>query len=76
MNSFAVHERVSVRVFQHHQTQIHRQLQDVNLALVAVVAPLILMVAINMVSVRSFWDGHTSWLGGILSLYCLHVQPQ
>ncbi|KAG8947012.1 hypothetical protein FRC00_009332, partial [Tulasnella sp. 408] len=38
------------------------------LYLIALVAPLVIMPIINLVSIRSWWDWHNSWLGLILSL--------
>jgi hypothetical protein len=67
MYSFAVHERVSVsRVASDVMLEVHQELQNTNLFLIALMAPLVLMVAINLISIRSFWDCHTGWLGGTL----------
>ncbi|KAF8481531.1 phosphatidic acid phosphatase type 2/haloperoxidase [Gautieria morchelliformis] len=52
----------------YNQFEVQDQLQNANVVLIAVVAPLVLMVVINMISIRSFWDCHTSWLGAILGI--------
>ncbi|KIJ69223.1 hypothetical protein HYDPIDRAFT_79486, partial [Hydnomerulius pinastri MD-312] len=50
--SFAVKERVP----------------DIALYFIAVVAPLVIQLVVNLISVRSFWDYHNSALGLILGL--------
>ncbi|KAG8987421.1 hypothetical protein FRB90_003352 [Tulasnella sp. 427] len=46
----------------------HERVPDWALYLIALVAPLVIMPLINLVSIRSWWDWHNSWLGLILSL--------
>jgi len=46
-----------------HTFAVHERITNNNLALIAVVAPLVLMPLINLVTIRSFWDWHNSWLG-------------
>jgi len=38
--------------------------QNTHLVLICFVAPLVIMPLINLISIRSFWDWHVSWLGG------------
>lgn len=45
--------------------------QDVALYFIAVVAPLVIQLAVNVVTVRSFWDYHNSVLGCSLSSFSL-----
>ncbi|KAI0636915.1 acid phosphatase/Vanadium-dependent haloperoxidase [Trametes polyzona] len=52
MHTFAVHERVP----------------PIALYMICGVAPLVLQPVINALTVRSWWDLHTSWLGLLLSL--------
>ncbi|KAG8217763.1 phosphatidic acid phosphatase type 2/haloperoxidase [Butyriboletus roseoflavus] len=42
--------------------------QDVALYFIAIVAPLVIQLATNLITVRSFWDYHNSALGLILGL--------
>jgi len=48
-----------------HTFAVHERISNTNLGIIAVVAPLILMPLINLMTVRSFWDWHNSWLGVI-----------
>ncbi|KAH7924588.1 PAP2-domain-containing protein [Leucogyrophana mollusca] len=47
---------------------VHERVPDIALYFIAVVAPIVLQLAINLFSVRSFWDYHVSVLGLILGL--------
>ncbi|KAH7914956.1 PAP2-domain-containing protein [Hygrophoropsis aurantiaca] len=47
---------------------VHERVPDIALYFIAVVAPIILQLVINLSSVRSFWDYHVSVLGLILGL--------
>lgn len=47
---------------------VHERVPDWGLYLIALVAPLVIMPIINLISIRSWWDLHNSWLGLILSL--------
>ncbi|KAG9050579.1 hypothetical protein FS837_004437 [Tulasnella sp. UAMH 9824] len=47
---------------------VHERVPDWALYLIALVAPLVIMPIINLISIRSWWDWHNSWLGLILSL--------
>ncbi|KAF8522303.1 PAP2-domain-containing protein [Hysterangium stoloniferum] len=51
-----------------HTYAVHERISDAHLVLIALVAPLLLMAVMNLISIRSFWDLHTSWLGVLLSL--------
>jgi len=51
-HTFAAHERVSTMA----------------LYLIALVAPAVIMPAVNLLTVRSWWDFHNSWLGLLLGL--------
>jgi len=51
-----------------HTYAIHERVPDSDLFLIALLAPLIVMAVINVISIRSWWDLHTSWLGAILGL--------
>jgi diacylglycerol diphosphate phosphatase/phosphatidate phosphatase len=41
---------------------------DHALYLIALVAPLVIMPIVNLITIRSWWDWHNSWLGCILGL--------
>lgn len=45
--------------------------QDIALYFIALVAPLVIQLAVNLITVRSFWDYHNSALGRSLSSFCL-----
>ncbi|KAH0827133.1 PAP2-domain-containing protein [Lanmaoa asiatica] len=70
--TYAVQERVPVRVvpYQCHffAQKYFDYAQDVALYFIAVVAPLVIQLAVNLITVRSFWDYHNSALGLILGL--------
>jgi len=48
-----------------HTFAVHERISNTDLFLIAIVAPLVLMPIINLLSIRSFWDWHHSWLGVI-----------
>lgn len=50
------------------QKQFHHA-QDIALYFIAVVAPLVIQLAVNLITVRSFWDYHNSALGRLLSSF-------
>ncbi|KAG8910329.1 hypothetical protein FRC01_006391, partial [Tulasnella sp. 417] len=52
---------------QHHYT-LHERVPAWALYVIALAAPLVIMPIINIISIRSWWDWHNSWLGLILSL--------
>lgn len=45
--------------------------QDIALYFIALVAPLVIQLAVNLITVRSFWDYHNSALGRSLSSFVL-----
>ncbi|KAF8136640.1 PAP2-domain-containing protein [Boletus edulis] len=47
---------------------VHERVPDLALYFIALVAPLVIQLAVNLVTVRSFWDYHNSALGLILGL--------
>ncbi|KAF8844527.1 PAP2-domain-containing protein [Paxillus ammoniavirescens] len=47
---------------------VKERVPDVALYFIAVVAPLVIQLAVNLITVRSFWDYHNSALGLILGL--------
>ncbi|KAF8559833.1 PAP2-domain-containing protein [Imleria badia] len=47
---------------------VQERVPDIALYFIAVVAPLVIQLAVNLISVRSFWDYHCSVLGLILGL--------
>ncbi|KAI0273546.1 PAP2-domain-containing protein [Gloeopeniophorella convolvens] len=51
-----------------HPFAVHERVPDWALYIIAVVAPLALQWAINLLTVRSLWDAHSSSLGVILGL--------
>ncbi|TFK92111.1 acid phosphatase/Vanadium-dependent haloperoxidase [Polyporus arcularius HHB13444] len=51
-----------------HTYAIHERVPNWALYIIFAVAPLVLMPVINLLSVRSWWDFHSSWLGWLLSV--------
>ncbi|KJA27493.1 hypothetical protein HYPSUDRAFT_35407 [Hypholoma sublateritium FD-334 SS-4] len=51
-----------------HPYTIHERVPDVALYFICFVAPLLIMPAVNFITVRSWWDFHTGSLGLVLSL--------
>ncbi|KIO28196.1 hypothetical protein M407DRAFT_243150 [Tulasnella calospora MUT 4182] len=47
---------------------LHERVPNWALYLIALIAPLVIMPIINIISIRSWWDWHNSWLGLILSV--------
>jgi len=47
---------------------VHERVPDVALYCIAVAAPLVIQLAVNLITVRSFWDYHCSALGLVLGL--------
>ncbi|RPD66191.1 acid phosphatase/Vanadium-dependent haloperoxidase [Lentinus tigrinus ALCF2SS1-7] len=50
-----------------HTYAVHERVPNWALYIIFAVAPLVLMPIINVLSVRSWWDFHSSWLGWLLS---------
>ncbi|KAI0647104.1 acid phosphatase/Vanadium-dependent haloperoxidase [Trametes meyenii] len=51
-----------------HTFTVHERVPPLALYLICGVAPLVLQPIINILTVRSWWDLHSSWLGLLLSL--------
>ncbi|KAK7014982.1 lipid transport protein [Favolaschia claudopus] len=51
-----------------HTFAVHERVPDYALYLIAIVAPVVLQAAINVLTIRSWWDLHNSLLGLILGL--------
>lgn len=51
-----------------HTYAVHERVPDIALYFISVVAPIVLQSIINFITVRSWWDLHTSTLGLILGL--------
>ncbi|EIW51708.1 acid phosphatase/Vanadium-dependent haloperoxidase [Trametes versicolor FP-101664 SS1] len=51
-----------------HTFAVHERVPALALYMIAGVAPLVLQPLINVLTIRSWWDLHTSWLGLLLSL--------
>lgn len=47
---------------------IHERVPDIALYFIAIVAPLVIQLVVNLLTVRSFWDYHCSALGLILGI--------
>ncbi|KDR81777.1 hypothetical protein GALMADRAFT_239969 [Galerina marginata CBS 339.88] len=51
-----------------HPYAVHERIPNFALYMIAFVSPFCIMPVINIITVRSWWDLHNSWLGLILSL--------
>ncbi|KAH8809522.1 acid phosphatase/Vanadium-dependent haloperoxidase [Flagelloscypha sp. PMI_526] len=51
-----------------HEYAVHERIPNLALYLISIVAPFVLMLAMNLLTLRSKWDAHNSVLGLILSL--------
>lgn len=47
---------------------VHERVPDIALYFIAIVAPLVIQLVVNLLTVRSFWDYHCSALGLILGI--------
>lgn len=60
---FSVHDETILFPF-----AVHERVPDIALYFIAIVAPLVIQLVVNLLTVRSFWDYHCSALGLILGL--------
>ncbi|EPQ58178.1 PAP2-domain-containing protein [Gloeophyllum trabeum ATCC 11539] len=51
-----------------HPYAVHERVPPFALYMIAIVSPIVLVLAINLLTVRSFWDAHNSLLGLVLGL--------
>ncbi|QRW14806.1 oligosaccharyl transferase subunit OST3/OST6 family protein [Ceratobasidium sp. AG-Ba] len=51
-----------------HTFAVHERVPPFALYMIALVAPAVLMPIVNLLTVRSWWDWHNSWLGLLLGL--------
>ncbi|KAL1748066.1 phosphatidic acid phosphatase type 2/haloperoxidase [Schizophyllum fasciatum] len=51
-----------------HPYAVHERIPNKELMLIAILAPIVLLPLVNVLTVRSWWDLHASWLGVVLGL--------
>ncbi|TRM61846.1 phosphatidic acid phosphatase type 2/haloperoxidase [Schizophyllum amplum] len=51
-----------------HPYAVHERIPNKELLLIAILAPVVLLPIVNLFTIRSWWDLHSSWLGVVLGL--------
>ncbi|KAI4517199.1 phosphatidic acid phosphatase type 2/haloperoxidase [Schizophyllum commune] len=51
-----------------HPYAVHERIPNKELMVIAILAPIVLLPLVNVLTIRSWWDLHASWLGVVLGL--------